>query len=182
MRIISGRFRGRRLQAFKASHLRPTTDQIKEVIFNKLMGYVDGARVLDLFAGTGNLSIEALSRGASDVTAIEKHPKSVQIIRKNLTELDILSEIKLIQKDVFSFLKQAEQNPFDIILIDPPFTKKIADQVLVALSDTKLFHSDTQIFIESTKHEDINDQYGQIILQNRKSYGDKFLSNYIVSK
>lgn len=82
MRIISGKYRGRRLSAFNAPHIRPTTDRVKETMFNKLMGQVEGARVLDLFAGTGNLGIESLSRGANWVEFVESNRKSLEILKK----------------------------------------------------------------------------------------------------
>ena len=89
MRIISGKYKGRNLVSFKADHIRPTMDRIKETIFNKWMMYVDGAKVLDLFAGTGNLGIEALSRGATHVTFVEKSNKSMNIVKENLELLKI---------------------------------------------------------------------------------------------
>src|SRR5690606_35256713 len=106
MRIISGKFGGRKLVHFKADHIRPTTDRVKEVIFNKLQSDIDGSRVLDLFSGTGSLALEALSRGASWVTAVEKNPKSIEIIKKNCELLKIPpGEIALVKKDVLAFLK-----------------------------------------------------------------------------
>ena len=80
MRIIGGRFSGRRLVSFTAEHIRPTTDRVKESLFNKLAAYWDGARVLDLFSGTGNLTIEAISWGADSVESVELNPKSISIM------------------------------------------------------------------------------------------------------
>lgn len=181
MRIISGKYGGRKLVAFKASHIRPTTDRVKEVIFNKLQFDIEGARVLDLYAGTGNLSFESLSRGAEYVHAIENHAKSIAIIKQNQELLKISKEdLKITKQDVISFLR-ASAEFFDIILIDPPFTKELADETLLALSQSKLLESQPQVFIESAKRERIADSYGSLVLQERKDYGDKFLSQFVVS-
>ncbi len=176
MRVISGKLKGRRLLSFKANHLRPTTDRVKEVIFNKLMMNINGAEVLDLFAGTGNLSIESYSRGADRIVAVEKSPKSVGIIKANLAELKISDEIKIYPVDVFGFLKKTEEKPFDIILVDPPFTQKLADKVMTAISESSVCLPGAIIVIESTKHETIADCYSQLKLIDQKDYGDKFLS------
>ena len=89
MRIISGKFKGRVLVSFEASNIRPTMDRVKETLFNKWMRHVEDARVLDLFAGTGNLGLEALSRGALHVSFVEKNLKSIQIVKKNIELLKI---------------------------------------------------------------------------------------------
>ena len=83
MRIISGKYKGRVLTSFQADHIRPTTDRVKESLFNKWMSLVGEARVLDLFSGTGNLGIESLSRGASHVDFVELNAKSIIILKKN---------------------------------------------------------------------------------------------------
>lgn len=180
MRIISGKYKGRHLVNFKAGHIRPTMDRIKETIFNKWMMYVDGSIVLDLYAGTGNLGIEALSRGATHVTFVEKNFKSVQIINENLDTLKIdKNEFTVSQKDVFSFLK-SEQNKFDLIFIDPPFTEKIAHDTMLAIGQSAVFKPDTKIVIESIKQELIEDSYSDLRCYDRQDYGDKFLSFYSV--
>lgn len=177
MRIISGKFKGRQLASFRADHIRPTMDRVKETLFNKLMHHLDGARVLDLFAGTGNLGIEALSRDAVHVTFVEMHPKSLQIIRQNLDLLKIeKSEATVIKRDVLKFLSAENGHPYDLIFIDPPFTEKMADQVMSALSQSKLFHESTIIAIEAIKQEFIGDEYGELFCYDRQNYGDKSLS------
>lgn len=176
MRIISGKYKGRRLHSFEAGHLRPTTDRVKESIFNILQGYFEGARVCDLFSGTGNLSFEALSRGASSVLSVEKHPQSLQIHRKNQELLQTGTELKLERDDVFKFLKTYQAAPFDVVFIDPPFTEKIGDKVMEAVTESKLFHPQTVIVIESSKHETMKDDYGLLILFDRRNFGDKLVS------
>ncbi|MBV2168980.1 MAG: 16S rRNA (guanine(966)-N(2))-methyltransferase RsmD, partial [Bdellovibrio sp.] len=125
MRIIAGKYRGHQLVAFKADHIRPTTDRVKETLFNKLQFQIEGAKVVDLFCGTGNLGIEALSREASFCTFVEKNPKSLTITRQNLEKLKVpTSQYKIINMDVLGFLKAYQGEPFDIVFADPPFTEK----------------------------------------------------------
>ncbi len=177
MRIISGKYKGRHLVSFKADHIRPTMDRVKETLFNKWMGHIDEARVLDLFAGTGNLGLEALSRGAKHVTFVEKNIKSVQIIKDNIQALKISpKEYTIITKDVFTFIKSVPNQPFDLILIDPPFTEKLADRVMLELSLQSLFHAETLIAIEAVKQEKIEMQYGVLTCYDKQDYGDKSLS------
>lgn len=176
MRVIAGKYKGHRLVSFKAQHLRPTTDRVKESIFNKFQVDIPGAKVLDLFAGTGSLSIESLSRGAEVVLAVESHPQSLKIIKENLNKLKISDGIELVSQDVFIFLKKYSDDPFDVILIDPPFTQKIADQVMLALAASLAFKPGTLVVIESTKHEKIQDLYQSFVLIDRKDYGDKLVS------
>jgi 16S rRNA (guanine966-N2)-methyltransferase len=176
VRIISGRFKGRRLVSFQAGHIRPTTDRVKETLFNKLMGMMEDARVLDLFSGTGNLGLEAISRGAAHVEFVEEHPKSLKILRENLSELEISENFKIQSLDVFKFLKRYEGEPFHIIFVDPPFTEKLADRVMAAISASKVYAPATVIAIESGTKEPIADQYDNLILLDRKKFGDKTLS------
>ena len=176
MRIISGRFKGHRLVSFKSKNIRPTTDIVKEGIFNRLTSTLPGSRVLDLFSGTGNLSIEALSRGAAEVVAVEKHPQSLKVITENLSRLKIKDGIKVVGDDVMRFLKKYEGSGFDIVLIDPPFTQKMAHDVMVALSQSKVYHRESCVIIESGGKERLDKSYGVFELSSQKDYGDKQMS------
>lgn len=183
MRIIAGKYKGRHLVSFKAGHIRPTMDRIKETIFNKWMHYIVDAKVLDLFAGTGNLGLEALSRDAQHVTFVEKNFKSVQIINENIELLKInKNDYQVYQKDVFSYLKTAQTNPFDLILVDPPFTEKIAHEVMQAIAESQVFTGETRLVIESIKQERIDPRYGKLFCIEKLDYGDKFLSFYGISQ
>ncbi len=177
MRIIAGKYKGHHLVSFKAGHIRPTTDRVKETLFNKIMFEMDGARVLDLFCGTGNLGLEALSRGASHVTFVDAHKQSLLITRDNIRKLKVPeSEYLIIQKDVISYLKSYEGPAFDIILADPPFTQKMAHDVMLAASQSQAFGKTTLMTIESEKRERLDEQYERLIQVDKKDYGDKFLS------
>ncbi len=176
MRIISGRFKGHRLVSFQAEHIRPTTDRVKESIFNILQTYFDDSLVLDLFAGTGNLGIEALSRGAARIDAVENHKKSLGILRENLTKLKIEDEIKVHPIDVFQFLKKYQGPAFNVIFIDPPFTKAIAHDVMSALSTSSVFNQDTWVVIESSDHERLESEYSQLKRLDQRDFGDTKVS------
>ena len=177
MRIISGKYKGHPLIPFKADHIRPTTDRVKETLFNKLMFDIEGRTAVDLFAGTGNLGIEALSRGARHVVFVEKHPKSIEILRQNISKLKIpATEYSVIRADVLSYLKAYNEEPTDIILADPPFTEKMAHAVMEHASQSPLFGAQTLMTIESQSRERLDDLYGDIERYDRREFGDKILS------
>ena len=176
MRIIAGKYGGRRLKAFKADHIRPTTDRVKETLFNIIQNTIPGARVLDLYAGTGSLGLEALSRGADSVLAVEMNRKSQSIIKENVALLKAENEHDLAAEDVFKFLKRYEGDSFDVIFIDPPFTKSIAHDSMLALSPCNFLNEGCVIAIESSKQERIDDEYPGLELLDRKAFGDKSLS------
>jgi 16S rRNA (guanine966-N2)-methyltransferase len=176
VRIIAGKFKNQLLVDFKADHIRPTTDRVKESLFNIMMGHFDGSRVLDLFAGTGNLGIEALSRGAREVVFVESNPKSVAIIKQNIAKFKIQNDCQIVIKDVPAFLKSYVGEPFDVIIADPPFTEKMAHDVMVAMAQGRSFNESTIISIESQKKERIDEDYGTLIRYDQRFFGDKTLS------
>lgn len=179
MRIISGKYRGHQLVAFKADHIRPTTDRVKETLFNKIQFQIEGAKVADLFCGTGNLGIEALSRDASFCTFVEKNPKSLTITRQNLEKLKVPSQdYKIINMDVISFLKTYKGDAFDIVLADPPFTEKMAHDVMEAASQSAALAEHTIMAIESQKKERMEERYGSLVRYDQKDYGDKYLNMF----
>ncbi|WII70750.1 16S rRNA (guanine(966)-N(2))-methyltransferase RsmD [Bdellovibrio sp. 22V] len=179
MRIIAGKYRGHQLVAFKADHIRPTTDRVKETLFNKIQFQLEGAKVLDLFCGTGNLGIEALSRDATFCTFVEKNPKSLSITRQNLEKLRVpADQYKIINMEVLSFLKAYRGEPFDIIFADPPFTEKMAHFVMEAASQSAAFAAHTIMAIESERKERMEDRYGALVRYSTKEFGDKYLSMF----
>jgi len=177
MRIIAGKYKGRHLSSFKASHIRPTMDRVKETLFNKWMHYVDEAKVLDLFAGTGSLGLESLSRGADHVTFVEKSNKSITILKENLQLLKVPEQqFSIVSKDVLSFLKNYQEGAFSLILIDPPFTEKMAHAVMQELDQSQAFDENTRIAIEAIKQERIDMEYQNLVCYDKQDYGDKSLS------
>lgn len=177
MRIISGRFKGRVLSSFQADHIRPTTDRVKETLFNKWMTDVDGARVLDLFAGTGNLGLESLSRGCEHVDFVEMNLKSIQILKKNIELLKLQpTEFRIHKQDVLQYLAKYKAAPYNLILADPPFTEKMAHDVMQAIDASSCFKDGTLIAIESHKKERMDEAYTNLYRYDFKDYGDKVLS------
>lgn len=175
MRVIAGKYRGRQLVGFNGPHIRPTTDRVKETVFNILAPDIDGARVLDLFSGTGNLGIEALSRGAAWVDAVEQHPASLKIIRANLEKLGIEEGIRVHGMDVFKYLQRYAGQAYDVILIDPPFTQKWADRVMDELSRSAVFSDTTTVMIEASSQETVEKAYGRLQQYKERHFGDKIV-------
>lgn len=176
VRVGSGRLKGHCLVSFKSKNIRPMTGRVKESIFNRLSSSLTEARVLDLFSGTGSLSIEALSRGATEVVAVEKHSQALKIIAENINRLKIQGEIQVVSDDVMRFLKRYKGPGFDLILADPPFTQKMAHDVMTTLSTSKVCHEKSCIVIESGGKESLNKKYGTFELFVQKDYGDKRVS------
>lgn len=179
MRIIAGKYKGHQLVAFKADHIRPTTDRVKETLFNQIQFDIADASVLDLFCGTGNLGLESLSRDATHCTFVEKNTKSLVITRQNIEKLKVPADsYKIINMEVISFLKSYKGSPFDIILADPPFTEKMAHFVVEAASQSEAFGPNTLLAIESERKERMDEEYGDVFRYKVKEFGDKYLSMF----
>lgn len=176
MRVISGKYKGRQLVAFQAGNIRPTTDRVKETLFNKLMGRVEGARVLDLFSGTGNLAIECLSREAAWVDLVENHRKSLSIIRENLSKLGITENHKVFPIDAFKYIKSYEGEPYDLVIADPPFTQALAHELGEAIGTSRLLAPGAWVVIEASSKERVDETYPNLVRFDQRSFGDKTLN------
>lgn len=162
MRVIGGKYRGKKLIPPKNDDIRPTTDKARESLFNMLQYYIYGSSFLDLFSGSGAVSIEAISRGASLVTLIEKSRESIKTINANLNLIaDEKGKAELINSDVISFL-QTTKAKFDIIFADPPYAYEKTNQIIELISTRKLLEDDGVVIIETDKKENLvipNDMY-----------------------
>jgi 16S rRNA (guanine966-N2)-methyltransferase len=176
MRIISGKFKGRQLVDFSAEHIRPTTDRVKETLFNKLMGYVEDARVLDLFSGTGNLAIECLSRGAAWVDLVESHRQSLAIIKENLDKLKITEGCKVHAIDAFRYIAGYSAKPYDIVIADPPFTQALAHDLAAKIGLSALLAPGSLFVIESSSKERLDENYPGLNRLDQRTFGDKHLT------
>ena len=145
IRIIAGKHRGRKLPVLLADGLRPTTDRVKETVFNWLMAYIPHANCLDCFAGSGGLGFEALSRGAKSVTLIELNKSAAQQLKANKVSLKA-NELQVVNNDALSFLTQTKDT-FDVVFIDPPFRKGLVEQTAISLNDGKLADN-AMIYVE----------------------------------
>ncbi len=120
MRVISGSAKGRRLKGLPGWATRPITDRVKTALFDILGPSIAGARVLDLFAGTGSVGIEALSRGAAEGVFVEKDPRAIRVLQENLRQTGLADRARVVRADVFAFLRSGAAEPFDLIYIAPP--------------------------------------------------------------
>ena len=134
MRVISGSARGCKLQPVPGMDTRPTTDRVKESVFNIIQGWVRGAHVLDLFAGTGQLGIEALSRGAADCDFVEHDRAAMKIIQKNIAAARVDSRAKTHLMEFKRFISGCEKNKYEMILLDPPYGREIMEQALLSIN------------------------------------------------
>ena len=177
MRIISGTLKGRRITGFnprRHSHIRPMTDRVKESLFGVLNPFLRKETLfLDLFAGTGNLSFEALSRGSRQAHAVESHPQSLSIIRKNLSLLNNPKKLVIHKKDVFSFLKSSREGPFHIAVADPPFSLKASEVIVENFVKSHLYIKGSVFVIETSPKEKLKDKYFCFQLFSMRDFYDK---------
>ena len=187
MRVIAGEYKGRRLAGWKQKlPARPMTDRVKETVFNVLSPFIfENCKVLDLFSGTGSLSVEAFSRGAGEVHAVERHSLCLQVILKNTNFIKPPKKFVLHRKNAFSFLKKNSLKPhlqslpcFDIMLIDPPYRLKAGDQILSQLSESSLIHNGSLLMIQTSGKEQLKSAYSSLKLFSLKGFRDKKASFY----
>lgn len=154
MRIIAGKFKGRSLITMKDQSIRPTTDRVKESIFNLLQGYVEDANVLDLFAGSGALGIEAISRGARSVTFADRSNDSIETLSTNLKKVS--GKINVIRKDFLSTIDylSARKEKFDIIFLDPPYKQGLDKVAIDKIDECGILAEDGIIVVERSREDE----------------------------
>lgn len=182
MRIISGKFKGRKLIPIKDYGIRPTSDRIKESIFDILGNDFDGRVVLDLFAGTGSLGIEALSRGALRAVFIDIYPQAIGVIKKNLAALGLLDCTNIFRKNPLrglTFLKRLNVK-FDIIFLDPPYGKGFMDKTMDRISRSGIVASTATVIAEHSYKETVDPKMGSLILRDQRTYGKTVISFFEV--
>ena len=179
MRIIAGEFKGRRLAAVKG-RIRPTSDKVREAIFNILGPKVLGARVLDLYAGTGALTLEALSRGAAEAVLVEEHPAALSVLRQNLETLALHSRVRVMALPVSGALRKlaARGDRFSLIFLDPPYGQGLALKTLAALEASGLVRPEARIVAEHSRRETLPEQVGSLGLSQGRRYGDTQVAFY----
>ncbi|MCI8533449.1 MAG: 16S rRNA (guanine(966)-N(2))-methyltransferase RsmD [Lachnospiraceae bacterium] len=157
MRVIAGTARSMPLKTIRGMDTRPTTDKIKETLFNILQTDVCGCRFLDLFSGSGAIAIEALSRGAAHAVLVEQNGKAAECIRENLIFTRTADRAEVYRCDVLTALRRLEgQKPFDIIFMDPPYHQELEHQVLASLADSSLADEYTVIVVEASLETDFS--------------------------
>jgi 16S rRNA (guanine(966)-N(2))-methyltransferase RsmD len=178
MRIISGTSKGRKLVTPRSQSLRPTSDRVKESMFNILQDDIVGKVVLDLFAGTGNLGIEALSRGAKKTIFVEKGRQALRLIQRNLTQFGLEERSEILPKDAnraIGILKQKGES-FDLILMDPPYEKGLIQRTLMKLNSYPIYHKDSILVIEHDRREPLSTVMDGWNLIRQRRIGDTLIS------
>lgn len=178
MRIIAGRLRSRKLVFPKNRLTRPMTDRAKETIFNILGEMVLGVRVLDLFAGSGSLGLEALSRGAGEVVFVEHGEWGLAAIRKNLECLGLADHARVLKADVFQALDriEKEEKAFGLIFLDPPYNKGLVKKLLQHLDHSAIVTPETQIVLHRSRQENLPGPLENLRLLRDKPFGQACLS------
>ena len=174
MRVISGSVRGKRLREPANYDIRPTTDKVKESIFNIIQFDIEGRRVLDLFAGTGQLGIECLSRGAAEVTFVDQSREAIAIVRENLKSCGF--EARAVQEDSISFLSRGGK--FDIILLDPPYATNLLDKALQIINSVDILTEGGIIMCESGREKPMPDMNMPYFKRKEYNYGKVKLTTY----
>ncbi len=178
MRIISGTRKGRRLETLRGRTLRPTSDRVKESLFNILGREVEDKVIIDLFAGTGNLGIEALSRGARKVIFVEKQRQAIRFIKKNLTQLGMETRSEILPMDAIRSIDilQERRESFDLILMDPPYGRGLIQRTLKKLTAQNIYRKDSILIIEHTRREPLPDMMEGWDLVRQRRIGNTMIS------
>lgn len=174
MRVISGQARGRKLKEPSDYSIRPTTDNVKESIFNIIQFDIEGRKVLDLFAGTGQLGIECLSRGAASCVFVDQSKEAISLVKTNLKTCGF--EGRVVQADSISFLNSCGK--FDIILIDPPYATMLAEKALELINSVDILSEGGIIVCESAREKQMPDMNLPYFKRKDYNYGKVKLTIY----
>lgn len=180
MRIVAGEYRSRVIQAVPGNSTRPTQAKIKEAIFSRIGPYFDGGAMLDLFAGSGNMGFEALSRGMDFVTFCDSNYKAIQTITANAEALKVKQRCRIIKSDYEVLLRQLvkDKPQFDFIYIDPPYRKQRIHELLTLIDSYDLLKENGNIVCESLKEDSFADSYGSLFQVKNVNYGITKITYY----
>jgi len=180
VRIIAGVSKGRKLHPLKGIAIRPTADHLRESIFNILAGYVEGAVVLDLFAGTGSLGMEALSRGAASCVFVDSSRKAVELLNRNILTCGLQEQCTILKRDVLRGLNFliATGHTFDLVFMDPPYNRGYVEQTLRLLGDCKCIANGGYIIVEHSRHETLSRKTAHFEQSSERQYGKSLVSFY----
>ena len=178
MRVIGGKAKGRRLKVPKSLALRPTAARVKEALFDILPHDLSGHRVLDLFAGTGSLSAEALSRGATEAILVDVSRGAGKAIHSNLQALGFLPRSKVWIAPVLRAIRLLSRRgeTFNLIFLDPPYEKNLIGQILRAISKGELLREEGILVVEHSVREKVQESFTPLSLQDQRRYGSTLLS------
>lgn len=180
MRIVAGQYKGRRLKAVNGTKTRPTTDKVKESMFNIIGPYFDGGRVLDVFAGSGALGIEAVSRGAQEAVLIDRSFQAVKTIKENIALTKEEEKFSVVKGDAFKILKvlaEQKQN-FDFVFFDPPYREQKILKMIQSLVQLQLLNNDALIICETDQNAGLPQNIANFDLLKQVEYGITVLTCY----
>ena len=180
MRVISGKARGLKLNTPKNDDVRPTTDRVKESLFNMINSYIMESDILDLFAGTGSLGIECLSRGANQCIFVDNSKESINIVKSNIKKARVENESIVLNLDFKSAINSlsSKNKQFDVIFMDPPYYKNMFSDALSAVDNNNLLKEDGIIVVEHDTVDKFPDNMGRLYKSREKKYGNTTLTFY----
>ncbi len=176
MRIITGKARGVRLATLEGLATRPTSEKVKEAVFSMIQFDIEGKRVLDLFAGSGQMALEALSRGASSAVLVDASKDAAEIIRKNALKTKLFADVQVIINDYKPAIRQLTGKKFDIVFIDAPYAAKLTGDALTRLCEAELLSGDATVICESDDNKVYENEGLELLKQ--VSYGRTFITLY----
>ena len=179
MRIVTGEFRGRVLKTLDGLDTRPTAGLVKEAIFSIIQFEIEDKKVLDLFSGSGQLGLEAISRGARYAVMVDKAPAAVKIIKENVANLGAGDRVAVIQRDYETYLKSLCEK-FDIVILDPPYASDYIENALTLLEGKVT--DGGRILCETDKDKKLPEQVGSFMLKKVYRYGKIYLYKYVCNK
>ena len=180
MRVISGQYRGRMLRTPKGLEVRPTSDRLRETLFNILAPCIEGCRFLDLCAGSGAVGIEALSRGARDVVFVDLSRRACAVIEENLESIGIANGARIVNRDALSALKRlaGESEQFDIAFFDPPYASELYSKVMAQLGAGELLAAEGIVITEHRAKTPPEPEYGDLRVYRQVKQGESSIAFY----
>ncbi len=173
MRIISGIYKGFKLKEFSGMDIRPTPSMVRESLFDMFAAKIVDSEFLDLFAGTGAIGIEALSRGAKSVTFVDHHPKAIQLVKENLSKIRHHDDSIVLQKDYLKAMNHLDlqQSKFDIIFLDPPYQKDYISKSLHTIDGSKILKNNGFVVVQHPYELELKNNLNNIYFLKEKRYG-----------
>lgn len=179
MRIVAGQLGGRVLRAPAGAATRPTSERVRQAVFNILGAPPPGTRVLDLFAGSGAMGIEALSRGADDATFVDAGRPALAALRANLVDLGVSDRARVVPGDALTFVRRAPAEPtWRWVFVDPPYRTELARQILDALGDGGCLTGDAIVVVEHDRRNPPADSHGSLVRTDSRKYGDTVIAMF----
>jgi len=180
LRIIAGQAKGRKLNSLKGRKTRPTSDRVKEALFSMLSSIVVNKEILDLFAGTGNLGLEALSRGAFKATFVDKDKSALNLLKSNIKLLEFEERAEIYLADAFKALKMfgKAKKKFDIVFIDPPYGENLYERIIISLLCDKVLNKESIVVIEHLSQLHLREKYNGLSIAKSRRYGNTCITIY----